>query len=112
VGTAGRAADGDVMTIYIRVRDERIREISFQCKGCPAAIACGSMTTELAKARGLDHAAQIADETVAAALGGLPPEKRHCSNLGPQALANAIWDYVVRSVERQLARRRRRRRSE
>ena len=105
VGSAGDAAEGDVMRIHIRVRDERIVEISFQCKGCPAAVASGSMVTELAKGRSLDEAAEITDEMVAAALGGLPEGKRGCSNLGAEALANAIWDYVVRAVERNLAER-------
>ena len=101
VGVAKAGECGDVMRIAIGVRDDHIRRIAFQCKGCPAAIACGSMTTELALGRHLDDAATIADETVASALGGLPPDKRHCSNLGAEALENAIMDYVVRSVERE-----------
>jgi len=99
IGIAGDASCGDVMTIWIRVRNERISEIAFQCQGCPAAIACGSVTTELAKGMNLDEAAQIVEETISRALGGLPPAKRRCSNLGAEALSNAIWDYVFRSVE-------------
>ena len=101
IGTAGDAGCGDTMTIWIRVRDDVIEDISFKCKGCPAAIACGSMTTELARGKHLDDAAEIADETIAEALGGLSPEKRHCSNLGAAALTNAFWDYIVRWVEGQ-----------
>ncbi len=102
VGTASAGDCGDVMSIWIRVTDDRISEISFKCKGCPAAIACGSMTTELAGGRHLDDAALIADETIAKALGGLPEDKRHCSNLGAEALADAIMDYIVRFVEKQI----------
>lgn len=100
VGRAGEGDGGDAMTIWIRVQDDRISEIAFKCKGCPAAIACGSVTTEMALGKHLDEAAEITDDTVATALGGLPAAKRHCSNLGAEALANAIWDHVVRSVEK------------
>ena len=104
-GTAGGETCSDTLTIYLRVKDDRISEISFLCQGCPAAIACGSMTTELALGRHLDDAADIADDTIAEALGGLPPDKRHCSNLGAEALANAIMDYITRSIEAEVARR-------
>lgn len=100
VGSAGDPSCGDTMTIWIRVRDDRIEAISFKCKGCPTAIACGSITTELAEGLHLDEAADIADETIADALGGLPAERRHCSNLGAEALSNAVWDWIVRQVER------------
>jgi len=103
VGSAGDPSCGDVMTIWIRVRNDRIAAASFRCQGCPAAIAVGSMTTELAIGMHLDDAAEIADDTVAEALGGLPEDKRHCSNLGADALAGAIWDYVTRSVEARLS---------
>ena len=105
VGTAGDPAGGDVMTIWIRVRDERISEITFQCRGCPAAIACGSVTTELAKGKHLDEADEIAPDTIADALGSLPAHKQHCSNLGADALGNATWDYVIRSINESCAKR-------
>ena len=104
-GTAGDPSCGDTLAIWIRVRDDRISEITFKCQGCPAAIACGSMTTELAVGRSLDEAAEIADDTISQALGGLPPAKRHCSNLGAEALSNAIWSHIVRDVEKKLNRR-------
>jgi len=103
VGTAGDPNCGDAMTIWIRVRDERIEDIRFKCRGCPAAIACGSVTTELGKGKDLDAASLIAEDTISEALGGLPPEKRHCSNLASAALANAAWDYILRSVRRTWA---------
>jgi len=98
IGRAGNAGCGDSMTIWIRVRDEHIVAASFTCTGCPAAVACGSMTTVLAEGKHLDEASLIAEDTIADALGGLPPNKRHCSNLGAEALSNAIMDYVVRSI--------------
>ena len=100
VGLAGGGSCTDTLRIEIAVADDHIVDIRFECQGCPAAIACGSITTVLAKGMHLDEAAEIADETIAAALGGLSSEKRHTSQLAAEALANAIWDYVIRSVER------------
>ncbi|MBS3735197.1 MAG: iron-sulfur cluster assembly scaffold protein [Phycisphaerae bacterium] len=102
VGTATAGGCGDVMRIWIRVRDEHIRDIRYKCKGCSAAIACGSVTTELAAEKDLDAAGEITDETIEQAVGGLAPDKRHCSNLGAEALQNAIMDYVTRSVDGEL----------
>lgn len=99
VGTAGADTCGDVMRIWIRVRDERIEDIRFKCRGCPAAIACGSVVTELAKGKHLDEADHITADTVATAVGGLSEDKQHCSNLGADALAAAMWDYVNRCID-------------
>jgi nitrogen fixation NifU-like protein len=99
VGTAGAETCGDVMRVWIRVRDEHIEGIRFKCRGCPAAIACGSMVTELAKGKHLDEADAITADTVATALGGLSEDKQHCSNLGADALAAAVWDYVNRCID-------------
>ncbi|MFW6132777.1 MAG: iron-sulfur cluster assembly scaffold protein, partial [Planctomycetota bacterium] len=99
VGTAMAGACGDVMRLWIRVRDERIVAVRYKCKGCSSAIACGSVTTELARGKRLDEAAEITDEAVERAAGGLPADKRHCSNLGAAALESAIMDYVTRSVD-------------
>jgi len=101
-GTATAGNCGDVICFWIRVADERVSEISFKCKGCAVSIACGSATTELARGRHLDEVAMIAADTIAEALGGLPPDKRHCSQLAAEALANAVTDYLVRAVEKQL----------
>lgn len=99
VGTAGAESCGDVMRIWIRVRDERIEGIRFKCRGCPTAIACGSVVTELAKGRHIDDADAVTADTVETALGGLSDDKRHCSNLGAEALAEAIWDYIHRCID-------------
>ena len=101
-GTASAGNCGDVICIWIRVEDHRVSEVSFKCKGCAAAIACGSITTELAKGRHLDDVAMIAGETIVQALGNLPADKRHCADLAAEALAGAVMDYVTRSVDRDL----------
>jgi len=81
------------MTIYIKVKDDRLIDIKFKTFGCGAAIATSSMTTELAKGKTLEEAMKITRADVAGSLGGLPPVKMHCSNLAADALHAAIKDY-------------------
>jgi nitrogen fixation NifU-like protein len=93
VGTVGNPVCGDLMTMYIRVKDDRIEDVKFKTYGCGAAIATSSMTTELAKGKTLDEAMKITRASVADSLGGLPKVKMHCSNLAADALHAAIEDY-------------------
>lgn len=93
VGSVGNPVCGDMMSIYIKVKDDKIEDIKFKTFGCGAAIATTSMTTELAKGKTLDEAMTITRQDVADELGGLPPVKMHCSNLAADALHEAIKDY-------------------
>ncbi len=93
VGTVGNVVCGDLMTIYIKVKDEKIDDIKFKTYGCGAAIATSSMITEIAKGMSLDKAMKITRDDVATELDGLPPIKMHCSNLAADALHEAIKDY-------------------
>jgi len=93
VGTVGNPVCGDMMSIYIKVKDDRIEDVKFKTFGCGAAIATTSMTTELAKGKTLDEAMEITRQDVADELGGLPPVKMHCSNLAADALHEAVKDY-------------------
>ena len=93
VGTVGNPVCGDLMTMYIKVKDNNIADIKFKTFGCGAAIATSSMTTELAKGKTLKEAMKITRKDVADALEGLPPVKMHCSNLAADALHAAIEDY-------------------
>ncbi len=93
VGTVGNPVCGDMMSMYIKVKDDKIEEISFKTFGCGAAIATSSMTTELAKGMTLDEAMELSRQDVAEALDGLPPVKMHCSNLAADALHEAIKNY-------------------
>jgi len=95
-GECGDPGCGDVAVMTIRVRDERLVEVKFLVKGCGAAIATCSITTELVTGKTLEQAAQLSDEDVAQALGGLPEPKLHCSNLAATALHRAIEDYWQR----------------
>ncbi len=93
VGTVGNPVCGDMMTMYIKVKDKRIADIKFKTFGCGAAIATSSMTTEMAKGKTLEEALKITRKDVATELNGLPPVKMHCSNLAADALHAAIEDY-------------------
>jgi len=94
VGTVGNPVCGDLMTIYIKVKDNKLADVKFKTFGCGAAIATSSMTTELAKGKTLEEAMKITRADVAGSLGGLPPVKMHCSNLAADALHVAINDYL------------------
>jgi len=94
LGTVGNPVCGDLMNIYIKVKDNRIEDIKFKTFGCGAAIATSSMITELAKGKTLEEAMKITRGDVADSLGGLPPIKMHCSNLAADGLHAAIQDYL------------------
>ncbi len=96
IGMEGNPTCGDVMKIFIKVENGRIIDAKFKTFGCGASIAVSSMVTEMVKGKTLEEALQISKETVAEALGGLPPQKMHCSNLGADALRKAIEDYRSR----------------
>ncbi len=97
VGTVGNPTCGDVMTMYIKVKDERIIDIKFKTFGCAAAIASSSITTEIVKGKTLDEAMKLTRDDVATELGGLPAIKMHCSNLASDALREAINDYRMKN---------------
>ena len=92
-GKVGNPVCGDVMEIYIKVKDDIITDIKFKTFGCGSAIATSSMVTELAKGKHIDEALKITRNDVADELEGLPPQKMHCSNLAADALREAIKDY-------------------
>ena len=98
IGEIGNPLCGDMMTIYLRVKDEKIDDIKFQTFGCGSAIAVSSMITEIAKGKSLDEAKRITNKDVAEALDGLPKNKLHCSNLGADALQAAIKNYEDRKA--------------
>jgi nitrogen fixation NifU-like protein len=98
LGEVGNPVCGDMMSVYIKVAGDRIADVKFKTFGCGAAIAVSSMITEMAKGRTLEEAMKISNKDVAEALGGLPPNKLHCSNLGADALHSAIKNYLDRTA--------------
>jgi len=93
-GEVGNPVCGDMMTFYIKVKDNRLEDVKFQTFGCGAAVAVSSITSEMAKGKTLEEAVKITPALVAKELEGLPKNKYHCSNLGAQALQQAIRDYA------------------
>ena len=100
VGEVGNTTCGDVMKIYLKIKDERITDISFETYGCAAAIATSSIATEMVKGKTLDEAVQLKNRDVIQALGELPPEKIHCSVLAEEAIKAAVEDYRQRTASR------------
>lgn len=100
VGTVGNPTCGDLMTIYIKVKDDTIEDIKFKTFGCGAAIATSSMVTEMAMGKTIDEAMEITRNDVADNLEGLPPVKMHCSNLAADALHAAIENYKENKGEK------------
>jgi nitrogen fixation NifU-like protein len=99
VGEVGNPVCGDMMTFYIKVKDNRLEDVKFKTFGCGAAIAVSSMVSEMAKGKTLEEAMKITPRAVADELKGLPKQKFHCSNLGAQALNKAIKDYLDKKKE-------------
>jgi nitrogen fixation NifU-like protein len=93
IGEVGNPICGDIMKIYIKVKDNKIVDCKFKTFGCGAAIATSSMVTEMVKNKSIDEALKISNKAVAEALGGLPAIKIHCSNLAADGLSKAIEDY-------------------
>ena len=93
VGEVGNPVCGDMMKFYIKVENNVIKDVKFKTFGCGAAIAVSSMVSEMAMGKTIEEALALTNEAVAKELGGLPPNKMHCSNLGADALHKAIEDY-------------------
>jgi nitrogen fixation protein NifU and related proteins len=96
VGKASNTVDGDLVVIYLKVKDESIQDVSFQTFGCAAAIASSSIFTEMVKGKRVDEAMRIDKQMVADALEGMPANKVECSILAPEAFKEAVADYQHR----------------
>lgn len=103
IGKVGNPQCGDVMWLYIKVKNNILTDIKFKTFGCGAAIATSSMITDLARGKTLDEAKKISRQDVADSLDGLPPTKMHCSNLAADALREAIKDYEAKLAEKAKA---------
>ncbi len=96
LGKVGSPVCGDMMEVYIKVVDGRLADVKYKTFGCGAAVASGSVGTEMVKGRTIEEAMRITDQQVADALDGLPEEKLHCSNLAAEGIRSAIEDYLAR----------------
>lgn len=98
IGQVGNPKCGDIMKMYLEVKDNIIINAKFKTFGCGAAIATSSMATELIKGKTINEALEITNKAVAQALDGLPPIKMHCSVLAEQAIRSAINDYLIKKT--------------
>ena len=97
VGEVGNAKCGDIMKMYLKIRDGRIADAKFETFGCGSAIASSSMATEMIRGKTLEEALALTNRQVVDALGGLPAHKLHCSVLAEEAVKSAIKDYYDRN---------------
>lgn len=97
VGEVGNARCGDIMKMYIKVKDGIITDVKFNTFGCASAIASSSMATELIKGQPIDQALELTNKAVIEALDGLPPVKVHCSVLAEEAVKAAVQDYYEKN---------------
>ena len=93
IGEVGNAKCGDIMKMYIKVKDGIIEDVKFNTFGCGSAIASSSMTTEMIKGKSIDDALELSNKAVVEALDGLPTHKIHCSVLAEEAVKAAVKDY-------------------
>ncbi|MCC8015969.1 MAG: Fe-S cluster assembly scaffold protein NifU [Clostridiales bacterium] len=93
IGEVGNAVCGDIMRMYIKVKDNIITDASFITFGCGSAIATSSMATEMIKGHSVDEALELSNRAVVEALDGLPAHKIHCSVLAEEAVKAAVKDY-------------------
>ncbi len=93
VGEVGNAKCGDIMKIYLKIKDGIIEDVKFNTFGCASAIATSSMATELIKGKPVDEVLALTNQAVVEALDGLPAVKIHCSVLAEEAIKAAIKDY-------------------
>ena len=96
VGQVGNAKCGDIMKMYLKIRDNVIQDVKFETFGCGSAIASSSMATEMIKGKTIDEALAVTNRQVVDALGGLPAHKLHCSVLAEESIKSAIKDFYDR----------------
>lgn len=99
IGEVGNAKCGDIMKMYLKVKDGVIEDVKFNTFGCGSAIAASSMATEMIKGKSIEEALQLSNQAVVEALDGLPTHKIHCSVLAEEAVKAAVEDYRRRQGE-------------
>ncbi len=100
VGEVGNAKCGDIMKMYLKIKDDVVQDVKFETFGCGSAIASSSMATELIKGKPLSEVKQLTNKAVAEALDGLPAYKMHCSVLAEEAIQSALEDYYRKNPEK------------
>ena len=94
VGEVGNAKCGDIMKMYLKIKDNKIEDVKFETFGCGSAIASSSMATEMIKGKTIDEALAVTNKDVVDALGGLPAHKLHCSVLADGTVKTIVDKYI------------------
>ena len=102
IGEVGNAKCGDIMKMYLKIKDGVVEDVKFEAFGCGSAIASSSMATELIKGQPVEEVKKLTNKAVAEALDGLPAYKMHCSVLAEEAIQSALKDYQERTGEKIL----------
>ena len=97
VGEVGNAKCGDIMKMYLKIKDNVIEDVKFETFGCGSAIASSSMATEMIKGKTIEEALAVSNKEVVEALDGLLAHKLHCSVLAEEAIKNALEDYFKKN---------------
>ena len=98
VGEVGNARCGDIMKMYLKIKDDVVEDVKFETFGCGSAIASSSMATEMIKGKPLSEVGKLTNQAVTEALDGLPAHKIHCSVLAEEAIKSALEDYERRKT--------------
>ena len=93
IGEVGNAKCGDIMKMYLKIKDDVVEDVKFETFGCGSAIASSSMATEMIKGKPLSEVRTLTNKAVTEALDGLPAHKIHCSVLAEEAIRSALEDY-------------------
>ena len=93
IGTVGNASCGDIMKLYLLIKEGKIEDAKFETFGCAAAIVSSSVATEMIKGKTIDQALALKNSEIIDYLGGLPAQKNHCSVLAKEAIEEAIKYY-------------------
>ena len=96
IGEVGNAKCGDIMKMYLKIKDDIVEDVKFETFGCGSAIASSSMATEMIKGKPLSEVRKLTNQAVTEALDGLPAHKIHCSVLAEEAIHSALEDYRSR----------------
>ena len=100
IGEVGNAKCGDIMKMYLKIKDDIVEDVKFETFGCGSAIASSSMATEMIKGTPLSEVGKLTNQAVTEALDGLPAHKIHCSVLAEEAIKSALEDYERRKADK------------
>jgi nitrogen fixation NifU-like protein len=98
IGEVGNVKCGDIMKVYLKIKDNKIQDIKFQTYGCVAAIASTDFLCDLVKGKTLDEATKVSAKDIVKEMGDIPEIKFHCSILAHNAIKKAVDEYKLKNT--------------